>query len=102
MSLSRVAISFAFVVASLPAGMPAQAAAPPATAGTSPALGGAGGVREPGIHGDVLAGETPNYNCGVRLVGQLPLVGNVQGVGKCAYVRTRGGEVHVIDVSNPA
>ena len=69
--------------------------------GTSPAMCGAGDVKEPGIQGDVPAGQTANYNCGVKLIGQLPLVGNVQGVGKCAYLRTRDGLVHVIDVSTP-
>src|SRR5262249_17824022 len=72
---------------------------------TSPALCGVGDIKEPGIQGDVPADvKVGSYNCGVRLVGELPLVGNVAGVGKCAYVRTRGtgGQVvHVIDVSNP-
>jgi hypothetical protein len=91
----------AAVVVALLAGMasPKQAAGP--RQGVSPALCGAGDSPEPGIQGDVPAGETANYNCGVRLVGQLPRVGNVQGVGKCAYVRGRGG-VFVIDVSDPA
>jgi hypothetical protein len=59
-------------------------------------------MREPGIQGNVPAGQTANYNCGVRLVGQLPRVGNVQGTGTCAYVRSRDGQVHVIDVRDPA
>ncbi len=71
------------------------------SAGISPALCGTGDTPEPGIQGDVPAGQTANYNCGVRLVSELPRVGNVQGVGTCAYVRTRSGEVFVIDVSDP-
>lgn len=63
---------------------------------------GAGDVQEPGIQGDIPAGQKVNYNCGVKLVGQIPLTGAVQGFGKCAYVRPRGGPVHVVDVSNPA
>jgi hypothetical protein len=84
----------------LPAPM-VLAAAPPA-AGASPALCGRGDQPEPGIQGDVPAGlKSWAYNCGVRRVGQLPLVGSVQGHGHCAYVRVRGN-VHVIDVRNPA
>src|SRR5262249_28967656 len=73
-----------------------------AAQGASPALCGPSDTREPGIQGDVPAGAAANYNCGVRLVCQLPVVGNVQGAGTCAYVRTRDGLVHVIDVRNPA
>lgn len=112
-------------------GSPQPAAAQTVAKGPSPALCGRGDVREPGIQGEVPAGVTDwKYNCGVRLIGQLPLRGNVQGVGKCAYVRVsaprtrptipgpgveitpgRGGTfdrdavtatIHVIDVSNPA
>ena len=79
----------------------APAAAAPVANGVSPALCGAGDTREPGIQGEVPAGQTAHYNCGVRLIGQLPLVGNVQGVGKCAYVRS-AGTVHVIDMTDPA
>jgi hypothetical protein len=82
-------------------GIPVHAADSSQSKGVSPALCGAGDVREPGIQGNVPAGQTANYNCGVKLVGQLPRIGNVQGVGKCAYVRT-GGNVFVIDVRNPA
>lgn len=69
--------------------------------GRSPALCGPTDNREPGIQGDVPAGSTPNYNCGLTLVGQLPVIGAVQGAGKCAYVRS-GNQVYVVDVSNPA
>jgi hypothetical protein len=76
--------------------------------GISPALCGAGDAREPGIQGEVPAGQTASYNCGIRLVGQLPVSGNVQGVGSCAYVRARGAgfsqddsQVYVIDVRDP-
>lgn len=100
----------ALLLAGAGAAGPAQAAAVPRPdAGVSPALCGAGDVREPGIQGEVPAGQTANYNCGVRLVGRLPVGGNVQGVGKCAYVRSRGqgstpdeSLISVIDVSNPA
>src|ERR1700741_5312295 len=74
-------------------GAVAQAAPAPAQrhdGGVSPALCGAGDAREPGIQGEVPAGQTANYNCGVKLVGQLPIVGNVAGAGKCVYVRARG------------
>ena len=112
-------------------GSPVVTAAQTVPKGPSPALCGPGDVKEPGIQGDVPAGLTNwKYNCGVRLVGQLPLRGNVQGVGKCAYVRVStqrarpmipgpGAQItpgqgrtfdreavtamiHVIDVSNPA
>jgi hypothetical protein len=73
--------------------------------GISPALCGAGDTREPGIQGEVPAGQTANYNCGVRLIGELPKVGNVQGVGStCAYVRSRGqndSQISIIDMSDP-
>lgn len=82
------------------AALPAQVGTP--VKGASPALCGPADTREPGIQGDVPAGQAPAYNCGVRLVGQLPVVGNVQGNGKCAYVRGRDSMVHVIDVSDPA
>jgi hypothetical protein len=90
------------------AGAPAQAQVQRHDAGVSPALCGPGDVKEPGIQGEVPAGQTAGYNCGVRLVGQLPVGGNVQGVGKCAYVRSRGqggapdeSQISVIDVSDP-
>lgn len=93
-------------VAALLAGttLPAQAAAPaPASArGVSPAQCGPDDRREPGVQGEVPAGATANYNCGVRLVAQLPRVGGVQGVGTCAYVRSRGGQIFVVDVRDPA
>ena len=114
-------ILFTLWSASLLAGtaMPAQAQAQARGAGMSPALCGAGDLREPGIQGEVAAGQTANYNCGVKLVGQLPRAGNVQGFGTCAYVRPRGpigpaptdqpgrvgqggGQVFVIDVRDPA
>ena len=75
------------------------------TAGISPALCGAGDVREPGIQGELPAGQTAHYNCGVKVIGQLPLVGSVAATGKCAYVRVRGtqddSQISVIDMSNP-
>lgn len=84
------------------ASAPVEAAVPAAAKGVSPALCGPGDVREPGIQGDVPAGLNGwQFQCGVRLVGQLPRVGNVQGYGKCAYVRA-SGNVYVIDVSDPA
>lgn len=71
--------------------------------GASPALCGKGDIREPGIQGEVPAGQTANYNCGVKLLGKLPRTGKVQGGGSCAYVRPLGSnEVFVIDVRNPA
>jgi len=91
------------------AGTRAQAAAPDQPSGVSPAQCGRGDTREPGIQGDVPAGQVPNYNCGVRVLGQLPMAGNVQGLGTCAYVRPRvqggspdGPEIFVVDVRNPA
>jgi hypothetical protein len=69
--------------------------------GISPALCGSGDLPEPGIQGEVPAGQTANYNCGLKLVGQLTRSGNVQGAGQCAYVRS-GSTVFIIDVSNPA
>ncbi|WP_165912289.1 hypothetical protein [Novosphingobium sp. PhB165] len=88
---------------------PAKAAQESPRAGFSPALCGSGDVREPDIQGNVPKGQTAAYNCGVTRIGELPIVGVVQGYGMCAYVRTgsdmgnnRGGEVHVIDVRNPS
>ncbi|WP_165912292.1 hypothetical protein [Novosphingobium sp. PhB165] len=81
----------------------AEAPAVSAQSGVSPAACGVGDIREPGIQGEVPKGATANYNCGVKLVGQLPLVGKLQGVGRCAYIRPDGtNEIVVIDVSNPA
>lgn len=75
-------------------------------AGASPALCASSDVREPGIQGEVPAGQTANYNCGVKLIGQLPVIGNVAGTGKCVYVRSRGtqdeSQISVINVSDPA
>ncbi|MBC2667835.1 hypothetical protein ACFOON_01035 [Novosphingobium piscinae] len=92
----------------------AQPGPPPATAvqrpsgGMSPALCEAGDLREPGIQGEVPAGATPHYNCGVKQIGQLPISGNVAGAGQCVYVRARGpgfmqdeALVSVVDVRNP-
>lgn len=95
-----LALSTPAALAQVPAALPASA--------MSPALCGPGDVKEPGIQGDVpngvlAAGQSPHFNCGVRLVGQLPIGGNVQGVGRCAYVRPRGANaVYVIDVNDPA
>ena len=76
--------------------------------GVSPASCAANDTREPGIQGEVPAGQTPNYNCGVKLIGQLPVVGNVQGTGTCVYVRSHGpgsfqddGQIAVVDVRKP-
>jgi hypothetical protein len=90
----------------------AQAAPPPASAkaaGISPALCGTGDVREPGVQGEVPAGQIAGYHCGVRAVGALPVSGSVAGTGQCAYVRSRGQAgtpddslISVIDVRNPA
>lgn len=107
---------FALFSTSLVAGqtMPALAQTQPTqiqpqAAGISPALCSPGDLQEPGIQGEVPAGQTANYNCGVRLVGQLPIAGNVAGTGRCAYVRSRGSagtpneaNIAVVDVSNPS
>jgi hypothetical protein len=69
--------------------------------GRSPAICGTGDKPEPGIQGEVPAGATADYNCGLQLVGQLPIAGAVTGAGHCAYVRGAGG-ITVIDVSDPA
>jgi hypothetical protein len=85
--------------------------AQPQAVGASPALCGRGDIREPGLQGAVPAGQTANYSCGVKLLGQLPISGNVAGTGTCAYVRLRGqggttppadNPITVIDVRNPA
>jgi hypothetical protein len=98
----KIRIAFASVIAVLLAGMaaPGQAADRVPPKGISPALCGPGDNPEPGIQGEVPAGQTANYNCGVKLVGQLPRSGNVQGVAQCAYVRN-AGTVYVIDMSDP-
>ena len=81
--------------------LPAEAAAPKRPAGASPALCGPGDKPEPDIQGNVPAGQEPRFHCGVTVLGQLPVSGNVQGHDTCAYVRERGGQVSVIDVRNP-
>jgi hypothetical protein len=84
-----------------PVSAPVSSASTAAAKAVSPALCGPNDAKEPGIQGDVPAGQTDwKYQCGVRLVGELPLVGSVQGYGSCAYVRT-AGDVRVIDVSDP-
>lgn len=101
---TRIAVFSLLLAAAVP--LPAQAQT---AAGVSPALCGRGDIREPGIQGEVPAGEQPSYNCGVRLIGQLPISGNVQVAGNCAFVRPRdaGGSQNaatmvVIDISDPA
>lgn len=88
---------------------PAFSAPSTEPAGLSPALCGKGDTREPGIQGEVPAGQTASYNCGVKLIGQLPVVGSVAATGTCAYVRARGmgptpeeGHISVIDLRDPA
>jgi hypothetical protein len=110
MSLLKINTAFASTAALLLAGTAvpamAQSAPAPAEAKTSPAQCGAGDMREPGIQGDVPAGATPNYNCGVKVIGSLPVAGSVAATGACAYVRVRGtqddSQISVIDVRNPA
>ena len=103
----RTQIAFASLIVLLVAGMamPSQATGGGANSGISPALCGPGDIREPGIQGEVPLGATPNYNCGVKLVGQLPGGGAVQGFGACAYRRNgggiNGGTIDVINVSDP-
>jgi hypothetical protein len=84
---------------------PAAASALPASA-ISPAVCAKGDLREPGIQGEVPAGQTPRYNCGARLIGQLPISGSVAGTGKCVYIRARTNQdesmISVVDVTNPA
>lgn len=115
LGMFRIAVNRLAVGATLTALMSGGAMAAPApavpgqAAGMSPAICGRGDIREPGIQGEVPAGQTANYNCGVRVIGTLPIVGNVAGTGKCVYIRPRGqgftqdeGQISVIDVSNPA
>ena len=71
-----------------------------ASEGRSPARCGSGDVPEPGIQGDVPVGATANYHCGLTLLGELPRIGNVQGAGTCAYIRS-GGQIYVVDVTDP-
>ena len=103
----RTKIASLFGVVLLVAGtaMPGQATGFFHDTGVSPALCGPGDIPEPGIQGEVPLGATPNYNCGVKLVGQLPGGGAVQGNGTCAYRRNgagiSGGTIDVIDVSDP-
>ena len=92
MSLSfKTQIALASVIVLLVAGMamPRQATGC-FSDGISPALCGPGDIPEPGIQGEVPLGATPNYNCGVKLIGSLPGGGAVQGFGMCAYRRGAG------------
>lgn len=90
----------------MPIGAGPLAATPSASVpGISPATCDAGDAREPGIQGEVPAGQTPKYNCGVKLIGQLPISGNVAGTRQCVYVRSRDqpgtpdeSNIFVIDV----
>lgn len=89
--------------------LPSHAAAPATVKDASPAQCGAGDLREPGIQGEVPAGATAAYNCGVRQIAELPLVGSVAGTGQCIYLRSRGpsgtpdeATISVIDVRDPA
>src|SRR5262245_56559091 len=102
-SFFKIKIAFASVIVLLLAGtaMRTHAQGPANKKGMSPALCGPGDMQEPGIQGEVPAGQKANYNCGLKLVGELPRSGNVQGVGTCAYVRS-GNNVFVVDVSSPA
>ena len=108
-------VVFSLLTTSLASAMslPAVAASPTPPpgqeiSGKSPALCSVGDAPEPGIQGEVPAGQAPDYNCGVKLIGHLPIVGNVAGTGRCVYVRSggQGGApgpttISVIDVSNP-
>ncbi|MDE2405050.1 MAG: hypothetical protein KGM17_10325 [Sphingomonadales bacterium] len=106
---ARAALA-AILSLALAAPLPSIAAPPvPPAPGVSPAACGPGDAREPGIQGEVPAGETPHYACGVRLIGQLPVTGSVAGIGSCVYVRSRGpagtpdeASISVVDVRNPA
>jgi hypothetical protein len=108
---SRRSIGAAVVALVMSAGAMAQNATdatPSRGSGPSPALCGRGDVREPGIQGDVPAGQTPHYNCGVKLIGQFPAFGAVAGTGNCVYVRYRGpgttpdeSQITVLDVRDP-
>ncbi len=75
-STISVASKFALKLAGMTAlfaqtASPSQAANVPALKGASPALCGVGDNKEPGIQGDVPSGVAPNFNCGVKLIGQL-------------------------------
>jgi hypothetical protein len=98
MSVASLGIGLLTVIAMA---APGRAADRPHDKGTSPALCGPGDTPEPGIQGEVPAGQTANYNCGVKLIGQLDRGGNVQGIGQCAYIRN-GANVYVIDMRDPA
>ncbi|WP_310533227.1 hypothetical protein [Novosphingobium sp.] len=87
----------------------AHAAETPAASGRSPATCAKGDLPEPGVQGEVPAGQKPTWNCGIRQIAALPLTGSVAGTGTCVYVRTRGAggtpdesRISVIDTSNPA
>ncbi|MEZ5743215.1 MAG: hypothetical protein R3D89_05655 [Sphingomonadaceae bacterium] len=96
-------ISFPLVAVLSTVGLQAKRPPDDARKGASPAICAQGDVPEPGIQGEVPKEATANYNCGVRLIGQLPITGKVQGVGTCAYIRPNGSnQVMVIDVANPA
>jgi hypothetical protein len=70
-----------------------------AAAQPSPAVCGAKDTPEPGTQGGTAA--TPaGFNCGLSLVGEFPVSGNMEIKDHCAYVRS-GSSVAVFDVTDP-
>lgn len=97
---TKMVLPSVLVLLVLGAAMPGEATHHRDDTGRSPALCGPDDNPEPGIQGDVPAGETANYGCGLTLLAELPRVGTLQGAGHCAYVRS-AGRIWVIDVSDP-
>ena len=79
-----------------------QAQAEPGDPNVSPAQCGPNDMKEPGIQGEVPEGSTPDWECGVDVVGQLEgASGPLTVAGDCAYTGGSSG-VNVIDISDPA
>lgn len=103
--LAAGAAALALLAAPLPAAAGAPGPAAAIDTGKSPASCAAGDLREPGLQGEVPAGQKAGYNCGLKMLASLPVAGSVAGTGSCAYVRSWGNQqdskITVIDVSDP-
>jgi hypothetical protein len=99
----RLALALVFVIGLL--------AVPALKADAGPSRCGRLDLPETGVQGEVpvadqVSGRAAHgYNCGLALVGHVPLPGaaaNMAWAGHCAFVATAGSGINVVDVSDPA